>query len=323
MRILIVDDSEDGRDVADAMLSSGGYENISAVASATDAYRFLEIGGPETDEPSPVDIILLDIMMPGIDGIEACARIRKEKRYSDVPIIMVTAVDDMNSLGNAFVAGATDYINKPLNRTEILARVRSALKLKSELDRRRSRESELLQFMSTWVDRRASQWIDNTTGLFVGEVAEAYLIATANFSPDYDVSVIALSVDRLDAYRSQGEDIAAGIMERVACAVRTTAATVGVVPAAYRSGMIVLVAPDMPAKHAQIIGEALRASVAKLGIANPEAIAEDHITASVSVVTGRPSGWVDRVDLLTRAISAVPRLAAAGGNRVVPEPAYA
>ena len=125
--------------------------------------------------------MLLDIVMPDIDGIEACARIRSDPRYADVPIIMVTSLGDMDSLANAFVAGATDYITKPVNRVELLARVRSALKLKAELDRRAGARAELLQFMSSWGDRRASHWIDDATGLFVGEMAEAYLTAAASF----------------------------------------------------------------------------------------------------------------------------------------------
>lgn len=319
MRILVVDDAEDGRDVAEAMLLAAGYEDIGIAGSAKEAYEILGIGGPATEDPCPVDLVLLDILMPEIDGIEACARIRNDPRSADVAIIMVTSLSDMDSLANAFVAGATDYITKPLKRVELLARVRSALKLKSELDRRQARESELLQFMSTWGDRRAAHWIDEPTGLFVGEVAEAYLIAAANFPIGADTSVIALAIDRLDSYRAQGEGVAASIITRVARAVRATAATVGVVAAAYRDGTIVLIVPELGSKSALALGEALRASVSRLGIANPEAIAANHVTASVAVVTGRVNRWIDRVHLLTQAIGAVPRVAAAGGNRVVPE----
>jgi len=318
MRILIVDDSEEGRDIAEAMLLSAGYQDISTASSAEEAYDFLALDGPATTEPSPVDLVLLDILMPEIDGIEACARIRNVARYADVPIVMVTSLADMDSLGSAFVAGATDYITKPLNRVELLARVRSALKLKSELDRRQARERQLLEFVSTWGDRRASHWIDDATGLLVGEVAEAYLMAADNFPSNDDSSVIALAVDRLDAYRStQGEAVAASIMSRVASAVRATAANVGVIAAAYRSGVIVLIAPELRSKAAQDLGEALRASVSGLAIGNGESIAADHVTASVAVVTGRVNGWIDRAHLLTRAILAVPRISAAGADRVV------
>jgi sigma-B regulation protein RsbU (phosphoserine phosphatase) len=318
MRILVIDDSEDGREIAEAMLAAAGYEHVSTAGSAAEAYRLLGIGEPAT-QLSAVDLILLDIVMLGIDGIEACARIRSDRRYSGVPIIMVTSLGDTDSLANAFVAGATDYITKPVNRVELLARVRSALKLKAELDRREARELELMQLASRSGDRRASNWIDDATGLFTGEMAEAYLVADANFPHGSDTSVIALAIDRLDAYRATKGKAAAGIMVRVANAVRATVAAVGVVAAIYRDGVIVLVLPKQSRLPALKLGEALRAAVSGLRIANPESIAANHVTASVAVVSGRVNGGADRIHLLTRAISTLSKITAAGGDRVVPE----
>jgi phosphoserine phosphatase RsbU/P len=320
MRILVIDDSEEGRDIAEAILAAAGYGAVSTAGSATDAYRFLGIGEPATQQPSAVDLVLLDIMMPGIDGIEACARIRSEPRYSSTPIIMVTSLADADSLANAFVAGATDYITKPINRTELLARVRSALKLKAELDRREAREHELLQVMSTSGNRRGVHWIEKTTGLFTAHAAEAYLDADANFAIVGDTSVIALAIDRIDACRAaQGDAMADAIVTRVARVVRGTAATVGVIAAAYRGGVIVLIAPEMKSGPAFRLGEALRVSIAALRISNSESIAANHVTASVAVVTGRAHDNGERLHLLTRAISAVSKMATTGGNRVLPE----
>jgi PleD family two-component response regulator len=321
MRILIIDDSEDGRDIAEAMLAAAGYGIVSGVESAAEAYRFLGVGEPGTQQQPPaVDLILCDVMMPGIDGIEACARIRSERRYSSVPIIMVTSLADAESLANAFVAGATDYITKPVSRIELLARVRSALKLKAELDRREAREHELLQVMTASGNRRVVHWIDEATGLFTGHVAEAYLAADADFAPDGDTSIIALAIDRIDACRAtQGDATAATIVARIARAVRATAATVGVIAATYRGGVIVLIAPEMNSETALRLGEALRASVSALRIANPESIAANHVTASIAVMTGRARNSRERLHLLTRAIAAASKIAATGGNRVVPE----
>ena len=179
MRILVVDDTEDSRDIAEAALVSAGYAEVNTAGSALEAYELLGVERRTNAEEANFDLVLLDIVMPQIDGIEACARIRSNECYADVPIIMVTSLADIHSLANAFVAGANDYITKPLNRIELLARVRSALKLKAELDRRRAREQELLNFLSTWGDRRAAVWTDEVTGLFVGEVAEAYLTAAS------------------------------------------------------------------------------------------------------------------------------------------------
>src|SRR5579862_4692204 len=174
LRILVVDDQEDSRDLTEGALLSAGYTDIVTAESGWGALKILDVGRT-TEAGPPVDLMLLDIVMPEMDGVEACARVRNDERYADLPIIMVTSLDDMDSLTNAFVAGANDYVTKPINRIELVARVRAALKLKAELDRRQARERELLAFLSSWGDRRASLWIDENTGLFVGEVAEAYL----------------------------------------------------------------------------------------------------------------------------------------------------
>jgi PleD family two-component response regulator len=317
MRILIVDDSEDSCDITEAALRSAGYSDVCVVNSAWEAFRLMDIGLPSNSDRAQVDIVLLDIVMPELDGIEACARIRTDARYGDIPIIMVTSVDDIESLANAFVAGASDYITKPVNRIELLARVRAALKLKSELERRQARERELLVFMSSWGERRASLWIDDATGLFVGEVAEAYLMA-ANEPTVATSAVLALAIDRLDAYReTQGEATARGILFRVAQAVRRQTADIGVIAAAYRNGLILLVAPELEAEPARRLGETLRSAVSTLDIVNSESIAADHVTATVAIATGSNGASLDRIHLLTKAISMVRGAETEGGNRVV------
>jgi PleD family two-component response regulator len=322
MRILVVDDDEDSRDITEATLLSAGYHEVKTAASAAAAFRHLKLGAAGEGASGDIDVILLDIVMPEIDGIEACAMIRNDPRHADIPIIMVTSLDDMDSLANAFVAGATDYVTKPVNRIELLARVRAALKLKSELQRRKARERELLEFLSTWGERRATLWMDAVTGLFVGEVAEAYLAASGdkgNGSGEAEaISIVALAVDRLDAYRSsQGEEVSRGILARVAHAVRGTVATVGAVAAAYRNGVIVLVLPEFGPEPAQLVGETLRAAVSRLSIANSESIAADHVTATVAVVSGSVRRGVNRTHLLAHAISTVSEAARGEGNQMI------
>ncbi|MBV9953810.1 MAG: response regulator [Pseudolabrys sp.] len=318
MTILVIDDSEDSRDLTEAALTTGGYDGVQVAASAAEAFKFLDIGGDTTGRPVPVDIILLDIVMPEIDGIEACARIRNDGRYNDVPIIMVTSLADMDSLSNAFVAGANDYITKPVNRIELMARVRAALKLKTELERRLERERELLTFVSSWGDRRATLWVDETSGLFVGEVAEAYLTAGSEADTDELVSVITVAIDRLEAVRAtQGEKATRDLQSRVARAVRSVTAAIGVVAASYRNGLLVIVAPDFDAIAAERLAQTIRAAIAKLNIASSETVATDHITASTAVMSGRVQRGPARVRLLTQAINLVQRTAAEGGDRLV------
>jgi phosphoserine phosphatase RsbU/P len=154
------------------MLLSGSYDDVVTAASGLEALKTLDVGS-NSDERQPVDIVLLDVVMPEMDGVETCARIRNDPRCADLPIIMVTSRADTDTLTNAFVAGATDHVTKPVNRVELIARVRAALRLKAELDRREARERELLVYVSSWKNRRDDMWIDEETGLFVGEIAEA------------------------------------------------------------------------------------------------------------------------------------------------------
>jgi PleD family two-component response regulator len=318
MRILVVDDSEDSRDLIEAALMSGGYKEITTAGSGWEAFKLLNVGRGETKAPPAADIVLLDIMMPDIDGIETCACIRNDPRYLDTPIIMVTSLDDMDALSSAFVAGANDYINKPLNRVELIARVRSALKLKGELERRQARERELLQFVSNWGDRHASVWIDEVTGLFTGEVAEAYLTSVTERHPDETMSILALVTDRLEVVRAaEGEEAAQSILAEVARAVRRAAAAIGVVAASYRNGLVTIIMPELDSAAAHRLGESLRRSVAELAIVSRESISADHITATIAVASGRVRTGIDRVDLLTRAIATVQSATAAGGDRVV------
>ncbi|TAL08526.1 MAG: response regulator [Nitrospirae bacterium] len=132
-RILIIDDSRDNRLLLRAMLAASGHADVLLAESARDAFHHLgmeESGGPDPQ----VGLILLDISMPVLDGIEACRLIKAVDRLRDVPIIMVTAMTDPGFLVSAFDAGAVDYITKPVKKMELLARVGSALRLKQSMD---------------------------------------------------------------------------------------------------------------------------------------------------------------------------------------------
>ena len=139
MSILIVDDSPDQQALLRSMLSKAGHVNILSADSAKSAFATLEM---ETVSTS-VDLILMDVLMPEQDGVEACREIKRQDDLRDIPIIMVTARNDLSNLQAAFAAGAIDYITKPVNQVDLLARVSSALTLKQEMDCRKARELEL------------------------------------------------------------------------------------------------------------------------------------------------------------------------------------
>jgi len=142
MSILIVDDSLDNRLLLKTILKAAGYTELLDAESARDAFKQLGMDNPAS-VAAGVDLILMDITMPEMDGIEACRRIKAATRLQDIPIVMVTARNEVKDLEAAFAAGAIDYITKPLNKVELLARVRSVLTLKREMDSRKFAYIEL------------------------------------------------------------------------------------------------------------------------------------------------------------------------------------
>ena len=141
MAILIVDDSTDHYALLRSILTKAGHHQILGAESAQAAFSMLNLDGIQS--ATDVDLILMDVLMPEIDGVQACRRIKQQTHLRDIPIIMVTAKNDLENLHEAFSAGAMDYINKPVKSVELLARVASALTLKKEMDCRKLRESEL------------------------------------------------------------------------------------------------------------------------------------------------------------------------------------
>lgn len=143
MVILIVDDSRDEQELLSSRLRAAGYESLLVADSGEAALGIL--GQVEAGQrTAEVDLILMDIMLPGVDGLDACRRITTTERLQDIPIIVITAKTGEQDLLAAFASGAMDYIRKPVNSVELVARVSSALTLRAERIMRKAREQELL-----------------------------------------------------------------------------------------------------------------------------------------------------------------------------------
>jgi len=125
-QVLIVDDEPSARSTLEALLYPEGFE-LRFASSGEEAL--------EAVAEAPPDTILMDLMMPGMDGLEACQRIRGNPEWAHIPIILVTALDSKEDLRRGLAAGATDFISKPVNGTEIRARTRSMLRIKDQYDR--------------------------------------------------------------------------------------------------------------------------------------------------------------------------------------------
>jgi DNA-binding response OmpR family regulator len=123
--ILVVDDDPDCRQIAALLLEQQGYRTCRAASGA----ECLDVVRRE-----PVDLVLLDVMMPGMDGFEVAAALRADPATRPIPVILLTARDDVDTRLEGMYHGVSEYLTKPINRHELHARVRAQLHIR-ELSR--------------------------------------------------------------------------------------------------------------------------------------------------------------------------------------------
>jgi DNA-binding response OmpR family regulator len=134
VKILVIDDEEVGRQLLEAILTPENYH----VIFGENGEQGLKLAASELP-----DIILCDVMMPGIDGFEVCKKIREDDSTRLIPIFLITALDDRDSKIRGIDAGADDYISKPLDRLEILAKIKNCLnRLKSRIQNNEETETQ-------------------------------------------------------------------------------------------------------------------------------------------------------------------------------------
>ncbi len=124
--ILVVDDEPDNFEVVETLLLSESYQ-IYYANNGAEALASLDAFNP--------DLILLDVLMPGMDGLEVCERLKLMRKWRSVPIIMLTALSGTTAIADCLEAGADDFIRKPVNGIELRARVKSMLRIKKQFDR--------------------------------------------------------------------------------------------------------------------------------------------------------------------------------------------
>jgi adenylate cyclase len=147
-RILIVDDSDTNRDILRTRLVPQGYELL----EASDGEEALSIA--RQHHP---DLILLDVMMPKIDGIEVCRQLKSDTELPFIPIVLVTAKADSKDVVAGLEAGADEYLTKPVDQAALVARVKSMLRMKGLTDQVRTQAADLANWNRTLEDRVARQ----------------------------------------------------------------------------------------------------------------------------------------------------------------------
>lgn len=169
-KILIVDDNNENRRVLATVLSKNNDYDITL---ANDGPSALE----STRQENP-DLILLDIMMPGMDGFEVAEKLKADKTSTNIPILFITANTDFNSITRAFKTGGIDYITKPFNHEELLARVKAQVKMKlyqNELNKKNKLLESKKLLLTAEIDEK-TKMVDDISSALITALESANIL---------------------------------------------------------------------------------------------------------------------------------------------------
>src|SRR5229473_2906935 len=286
-RILVVDDNPLNLRMLADWLATEHY----VVNAATDGFEALAKIAAERP-----DIVLLDVVMPELNGFEVCRRIKADPTMADIPVIMVTALSEVDDLVRGFEAGADDFVTKPFNFDALMARVRSQLRRKRHYER--IAEEALVDPLTCAFNRR---YLD----------AHAPRLAARCRAARNPVGVLMIDVDNLKQINDArghpaGDRVLKEVVDRVTSALRPSDLV-----ARMGGDEFVVVMPETGLDAALQIAERLRS---RIGDTPVEGVA---VTVSVGAAASRPDEEEELDATLQRADAALYEAKRAGGNRVI------
>lgn len=293
-RILIVDDERQNIKVLTELLR-GDYK---IMAAKTGEQALNAVKGD-----NPPDLILLDIMMPGIDGYEVCRQIKTDTHSMHIPVIFVSALDASDDESLGFEMGAVDYITKPFKPLIVKARVRTHIQLK--------KKSDLLERMAS---------IDGLTEIpnrrnFDATLEKEVRRAARNGA---FLSLILIDIDFFKKYNdhyghAEGDDC----LMRVAKAISSCVRRASDFAARYGGEEFAVILPEIDRDQAVNMAEKIRLKVAELNISHAASNIADHVSISLGVATVSVQQESSPVDLIKAADASLYKAKENGRNQVV------
>jgi diguanylate cyclase (GGDEF)-like protein len=262
--ILVIDDLPGNVEVIGGYLSSD-YD-IQCAFSGPEALTLVEATVP--------DLVLLDVMMPGMDGYALCAAFKSDHRMAEVPIIFVTARDDSDSEAKALAAGAVDFIHKPINPPVLKARVATHLKLKRHLDE--------LRLLAT---------SDPLTGLanrrtLFERLDQEWHRAMRQNQP---LSLLMIDVDFFKSYNDRyGHQQGDACLAKIARTIGESVSRADELAARYGGEEFVMILANSTAEQATQAAERVRAHIRDLNLAHGGSSVCDRVTVSIGVAHAQP-----------------------------------
>jgi len=321
MNILLVDDSIVARSLLADMLREAGYNSIIQAGSMEDVFTMF--CGEDDPICSPVDLVLLDIHLPGKDGIEGCRELKRIEQFRDVPVIIISGLEQPENLEPAFAAGAMDYLTKPPNRLELMVRVSSALKLKGEMDRRKARERELLEMAARLeeanLELRRLSTRDGLTGLANRRAGNEFLsrewLRSARERKEF--SIIMVDIDCFKSYNDthghlDGDDC----LKRVAAALQKGLHRPADLLVRYGGEEFMALLPDTDREGALIVAIAMKEEVDALQLHHGNSAISPHVTVSMGISSVVPREEMPAEQLIAEADRALYQAKQEGRHRI-------
>ena len=303
--ILIVDDNPNNLSVMAKTLTHAGYQFRVAIDGETAIRQVLE---------DPPDLILLDVHMPGIDGFEVCAQLKANPSALDIPIIFMTALADTANKVKGLTIGAVDYITKPFQAEEVLARVKVHLQLRALTQSLAERTAELetanqaLQQLAT---------LDGLTQianrrLFDERLAHEWKRLARDQKP---LSLILCDVDYFKRYNDRYGHLAGDVcLKKVAQAVNQTVRRPADLAARYGGEELAVILPDTDTWGAVQVAKNIQLAIQNLQLVHSMSDVSDYVTLSLGIASIAPGHDITPALLIVRADEALYKAKHQGRN---------
>jgi len=304
--VLVVEDEANSRLLLKTYLTSEGYD-VRLAKSGEEALRMVA--------EDPPNAIVLDILLPKMDGYEVCKRLKNSEDTNFVPVVMATALRGDEQRIRGIEAGADDFVSKPFNRVELLTRIKSLLRIKRLHD---DLEQKVLELEKAKAKLRKLAVTDGLTGLFNYRAFRRQLHLEISRSKRFDlpVSLLMMDIDHFKNYNDRfGHPNGDRVLKRFARILRENVREVDCL-ARYGGEEFALILPGTDKKSAKTAAEKLRRLVERSPFPYAEKLPSGRVTMSVGV-TSFPGDTQDEEELIRFSDKALYRAKKGGRNRTV------
>lgn len=304
----------------ESILHDGGYHDLSICYDPEEIPSLLNMNGHNSFKSTNVDLMLLDISSDR-DAIKQCKAIKESSAFKEVPIIVLSENTLQETFQMAFAYGANDFITKPLRSFELLTRVRSALRMKHEIDSRKSREKELLEVTRQLSDLNAVlnrlSLIDSLTGVpnrrcFDQSLEQELRLSIRN---NMNLSLILIDIDYFKLYNdTYGHQAGDKCIKAIAQCISSCLRRPSDLIARYGGEEFAAVLPDTDSTGAQFVAQKLARSLKEVKIIHESSKVSDIVTVSQGIATFSPDFEISASELIIAADKALYEAKGSGRN---------